>query len=150
MTDPKIIREIAEERLAEAIILRDKGKYNGAFYLAGYAVELALKAKICDNFGFPNLFDEDDQSAITGIGELRKAVKKHDLFVLLMFSGLKIKFDDAMANDKGFLRINSLLFKNWNESYRYKPCGFCKDYDVIEMIDLMTNANNIMQWINRS
>ena len=39
-------QEMAEQRLAEAKALLDQGKWNGAYYLAGYAVELALKACI--------------------------------------------------------------------------------------------------------
>jgi len=39
-------QEMADQRLAEAKALLDQGKWNGAYYLAGYAVELALKACI--------------------------------------------------------------------------------------------------------
>jgi HEPN domain-containing protein len=44
------IKDIAFERLQEAAILCDNEKYDGAFYLAGYAIELMLKAKICERF----------------------------------------------------------------------------------------------------
>jgi hypothetical protein len=39
-------QELAQERLVEAKALLDLGKWDGAYYLAGYAVELALKACI--------------------------------------------------------------------------------------------------------
>jgi HEPN domain-containing protein len=39
-------QELAERRLAEAKALLDQGQWDGAYYLAGYAVELALKACI--------------------------------------------------------------------------------------------------------
>lgn len=39
-------QELAELRLEEARVLLDQGKWDGAYYLAGYAVELALKARI--------------------------------------------------------------------------------------------------------
>ena len=39
-------QKLAEERIAEAKILLDAGKWSGAYYLAGYAVECALKACI--------------------------------------------------------------------------------------------------------
>ena len=35
---------LAEQRLDEAKALLDLGKWGGAYYLAGYVVELALKA----------------------------------------------------------------------------------------------------------
>lgn len=39
-------QRLAEARLVEAKALLDVGKWDGAYYLAGYAVELALKACI--------------------------------------------------------------------------------------------------------
>lgn len=113
--------------------------YDGAFYLAGYSVELMLKAKICERLGIPNLFDESDKTAnaIEGIGEIRKAVKTHNLFTLLIFSGLKVKFDNDKAANKTLAKTNSLLFSAWDESARYKPCGHFKPADVNNLINLL-------------
>lgn len=92
MTNPTEIRNLAKQRLSEAEILYHNHKYDGAFYLAGYSVELTLKAKICERLGIPNLFDETDEStnSIKGIGEIRKTLKTHNLLTLLIFSGLKL------------------------------------------------------------
>lgn len=38
-------QQMAEECLAEASVLLSAGKWSGAYYLAGYTVELALKAR---------------------------------------------------------------------------------------------------------
>ena len=76
MTSPTEIKKIADIRLEEAKILLEKDKFNGAFYLAGYSVELYLKAKICRVFGIPDLFDFDNKSSIEGIGKVRSLVKK--------------------------------------------------------------------------
>ena len=96
MTNPQEIKSLAKQRLKEAEILYENGMFDGAFYLAGYSVELTLKAKICEKLGIPNLFDETnlDTNSIKGIGEIRKTLKTHNLFTLLIFSGLKVKFDD--------------------------------------------------------
>ena len=40
------LQDLAELRIKEARILLDAGSYPGAFYLAGYSVECALKACI--------------------------------------------------------------------------------------------------------
>ena len=71
-------------------MLKDE-HYSGAFYLAGYSVELYLKAKICQLFCIPNLFDEIGLGK--NIGEIRKAVKIHNLALLLKFSGLQPKYE---------------------------------------------------------
>lgn len=53
METPEIIRNLAALRLEEAQVLAQNGKPDGAFYLAGYSVELALKAKVAERLGCP-------------------------------------------------------------------------------------------------
>ena len=51
------LRELAELRLEEARALLGHGLHSGAFYLAGYAVELALKAVLTSDlssYSMPN------------------------------------------------------------------------------------------------
>lgn len=152
MTNPTEIRNLARQRLSEAEILYQNGKYDGAFYLAGYSVELTLKAKICDRLGIPNLFDETDSNtnSIKGIGEIRKTLKTHNLFTLLIFSGLKQKFDMDKATNIDLAKANSLLFTAWDENARYKPCGHMLDKDVEKLINLLLQSNGILTWIEQN
>jgi len=41
------LRKIARARLEDAAVLCEAGRYDGAVYVCGYAVEIALKARIC-------------------------------------------------------------------------------------------------------
>ena len=152
MTNPTEIRNLAKQRLNEAEILYQNGKYDGAFYLAGYSVELTLKAKICDRLGIPNLFDETDAStnSIKGIGEIRKTLKTHNLFTLLIFSGLKNQFDSEKSTNIELAKANSLLFNAWDENARYKPCGHILDKDVEKLINLLSQPNGILTWIEQN
>ena len=152
MTDPQEIKKLAYQRLEEAEILYKNGMWDGAFYLAGYSAEWILKAKICDRLGIPNLFDETnpDANSIKGIGEIRKTLKTHNLFTLLIFSGLKIKFDSDKATNKELAKANTLLFNGWDENARYKPCGHFLDKDVEKLINLLSGANGILTWIEQN
>ncbi len=152
MTNPEEIRKLAEQRLEEAEILYKNGKCDGAYYLAGYSVELTLKAKICEKLGIPNLFDETnlDTNSIKGIGEIRKTLKTHNLFTLLIFSGLKTKFDIEKATNIYIAKANSLLFNAWDENARYKPCGHMLDRDVEKLINLLKGENGILTWIEKN
>jgi HEPN domain-containing protein len=50
-------RRLAGIRLEEAKVLRRNGKFEGCYYLCGYAVECALKAcisKLTKRFDFPD------------------------------------------------------------------------------------------------
>jgi len=44
------IKELADLRLKEARALLTSGYPDGAYYLGGYALELALKAVVCKNW----------------------------------------------------------------------------------------------------
>jgi len=146
------IKALALERLGEAEILYQNKKFDGAFYLAGYSAELMLKAKICIRMGVPNLFDEDDKvlKSIPGISEIRKSIKTHNLIVLLILSGLKEKFDADKSTNQHLFKANSLLFSNWNENSRYKPCGFMKSTVVHTLILLLKDENGLLQWIEQN
>lgn len=47
-----------------------------------------LKAKICENWGIPNLFDFDDKKIGADITKIREIEKTHKLRKLLILSGL--------------------------------------------------------------
>jgi len=157
MRNPVKIKELAYERLDEAQILADNEKYDGAFYLAGYSVELMLKAKICENFDIPDLFDED--ADINGVKDalkiVRNAVKKHDLSVLFIYSGLANKFQQAKANQSELMHTYGLLislvqtkeFKLWSEQARYLPIGSNTKLDVELLIELLKDSRGILKWI---
>jgi HEPN domain-containing protein len=53
----KDFQELSDRRIREAKILFDAGEYSGAYYLAGYSVECALKACFASGvkrFDFPD------------------------------------------------------------------------------------------------
>jgi HEPN domain-containing protein len=52
MTTKNELRTLARARLKEAQILFEAKRYDAATYLCGYAVELALKARICQTLKY--------------------------------------------------------------------------------------------------
>lgn len=153
MTNPEEIRKIAWIRVEEALCLCEADLLDGAFYLAGYSVELMLKAKICDRFGIPNLFNEQDgdtaeQKQNLKIAEVRKAVKVHNLFQLLVYSGLKAKFDQDKSTNRSIMKTNSLLFGKWDENCRYLPVGTMKSQsDMRSLLNALKNPDGLLRWI---
>lgn len=121
MISQKDLIKIAESRIKDAEVLYEKKRYDGAEYLFGYAVEVALKARICDEegiCGFP-----ETKSEFQGY----KKYKIHDLDDLLEYSGMESK-------------IKSNYFAEWSEvvtwepGARYKPIGYAKPEDTERMI----------------
>jgi HEPN domain-containing protein len=142
MTSPEEIIQIANTRLEEAKLLLEKDYYSGAFYLSGYSVELALKAKICRVFDMPKLFVETNSDK--DINEIRKSVTTHNLYVLLTFSGLKPKYEALQeTNPEMFVNI-AFVVRNWNEAERYKI-----DLPVRHTLikDMLNNLEEFLEWI---
>jgi hypothetical protein len=157
--NPEEIRKIADTRLIEAKLLLDSEHYSGAFYLAGYSVELYLKSKICELFGVADLFAEKTQKTIEGVGHVRESVKIHNLFTLLIFSGLRSEYD-LLKKDKNKLkdnedknklkifRIGSFMMSNWNETERYKTATSIKEKQINKIKNTINNLDIFLQWIN--
>jgi HEPN domain-containing protein len=76
-SDRAHFQRLAELRLAEARILAREGQFSGAYYIAGYAIECALKARIAALFRENEIPDRN----------LVNRVYTHDLTALLNLSG---------------------------------------------------------------
>jgi hypothetical protein len=153
------IKELSNLRLEEAEILCANQKYDGAFYLAGYSVELMLKAKICENFGIDTLFDEKSEQPYF-IKAARNSVKTHDLRLLFVYSGLLTEFQREKARNQKLMMAYSYLIKDsgkdlqedslWSEQVRYKPIGSKTQQDVQELIELLKDNQGLLEWIRNS
>jgi HEPN domain-containing protein len=77
------LRQIAQARLQDARALRDRGRYDGAVYVCGYAIEVALKARICQTLRWPG-FPETNKEF-----EGKQSFRTHDLNLLLHLSGVE-------------------------------------------------------------
>ncbi len=92
---------IAQARLEDAKALLQAGRYDGATYLCGYAVEVALKAQICRTLNWP------DFPSTSGEFQAYKSFQTHELDVLLRLSGQEA-------------RIKQQHFTLWSEVVRWK------------------------------
>jgi hypothetical protein len=144
MNTSEEIKNLADLRLEEAQILLENGKTNGAFYLLGYTVELNLKYKICKMLNIDDLFDE--KCNLKKYFDGRNPFFSHDLNTLLVFSGLKRKFDEDKSNNKMLFKTTSLLIDVWSEKSRYdiQPKN---SKDVQDAIELLKNENGLLSWI---
>ena len=86
------LREISKARLKEAKTLYDKGLFDGARYLIGYALETGLKARICKILDTP--YPER--------GELVKVYHTHKFDVLILLAGLEKKLDKQKYDNTDF------------------------------------------------
>src|SRR5438067_13809238 len=101
-------QQLAEVRIKEAEVLLNNGYYAGAYYLAGYAVECALKAciaKLTKEYDFPDKQTVDKSYT-------------HNLSELVNVAQLKDSLDNELKSNRDF-EINWNLVKSWSEKARY-------------------------------
>ena len=125
------IQTLADLRLEEAEYLSKGGYLDGAFYLAGYSVELYLKAKIAENL---DVFDFYSQ--YVSKSDLAKTFLIHNLERLVLLSGLQTKFNAARDADS-VLDDAWVTLKEWSEKSRYDVKGLHSVKNVNGFIDAL-------------
>lgn len=102
-------QQLAEERLIEAKLLLDLGKWDGAYYLAGYAVELALKACVIKSLMSTDAFPDK---------EFSKNCYTHAIEKLVAVAKLEGQRKSATDADPDLL-ANWVDVRDWSEEKRY-------------------------------
>lgn len=134
------LKELAKTRLREAKALFNCGLYDGSYYLAGYVVELSLKARIC------RVLDTDNYPES---GELSRSFKTHKLDDLLLLAGLERKFEQAKIANPNLL-TNWSLVTQWKEQFRYEPVGSSPRLHAQNTIAALEDRNDgIFTWIKK-
>jgi HEPN domain-containing protein len=121
---PSTLKHLAEERLNDAKVLFKANRYEGAFYICGYAVEMGLKYKICNTLGW------DEYPSGKG-SDKYKTFKTHDFEVLLHLSGIEKEIKKSLAEWS--------VVKNWDSETRYSSQQLSS-----KEVDLMIQATEAL------
>jgi hypothetical protein len=125
---------LADIRIAEAQALFTAGLFDGAYYLAGYSVECALKACIA------KLTSQDDFPDKAFVLKCYT----HVIETLVEAAGLTAQRDaDAQINVD--LSNNWSIVKDWTEASRYERSSEPEARAIIEAITHATNG--VLPWI---
>jgi|SRR5579883_1752861 len=130
------LEALADVRILEAVGLLTlvPPRPDGAYYLAGYAVECALKAVIAATYA---QHDWPDKQFVADC-------HTHDLLKLVSLAQLQAARNAAIAGNP-VLGQNWLVVKDWNERSRYERHSQAK---AEKMIDAVANAaNGVLPWI---
>ena len=133
------LQRFAEDRVVDAEVLLKAGRWQGAYYLSGYAAECGLKSCVLAYQERTGIIFKDKSYL-----ESLKRCWTHDLELLLDFAGLKVRRDvDTRAN--GNLFANWGTVGQWKETSRYEA----RTQQQAEAIyDAIThNVDGVLQWI---
>ena len=131
---------MAKERLAEAELLYSNNFLQGAYYLAGYAVEFSLKSLICKRLGV-EVFSQQKGGTNDWGSTVAKALQIHELPALLVFAGIQPALKLALT-EKSFFKDWSKV-SEWDEQRRYQPIGSNKQV----ILEFIKSAKRIMEWV---
>lgn len=138
MDNETAILALATSHLKAAEQLLQIQQYHQALYLAGYAVELTLKARIVRLLNLPDLYSGKYEN------EIIKIYRTHDFKRLILLSGLKTQLDTFTARDP-ILANHWNNLATWSEKIRYENSTQFTKNDTQDFID---SVKNICLWIN--
>lgn len=106
------LRTMAEERILDAKVLLDGGRWAFAYYVAGYAIECALKSCVFSRMILTGGVFQDKKIA--------ESCFTHNFGKLVELSGLKGELDARHAASPAFGGCWGIAIQ-WEETQRYVP-----------------------------
>jgi HEPN domain-containing protein len=130
------LQQLSELRLREAQALFAAGLPDGAYYLAGYAVECALKACIAKRTQEHDFPDK----------KLVNESHTHSLIELMRLSNLESQLRLATRSDPS-LQNRWITVREWAEASRYQRWSVADAADLLEAIEI--SSEGILPWIRQ-
>jgi HEPN domain-containing protein len=130
------LQRLSSARLREARILFRAGEYSGAYYLAGYAIECALKARFAKGV---KRYDFPDRK---GAGK----IFTHKLGELVTLANLDAELLVAIQASSRFASGWELVCK-WTEEGRYS--GWTRDDAEAILEAIAGRKDGVLPWIKR-
>jgi hypothetical protein len=122
MIEIRKMRLTARARLNDAIALLRARRYDGAVYVCGYAVEIALKARICKHLKWPGYPESRKEF------EAFQSFRTHNFDTLLALTGIEF-----IVRSKHIAEWSKVT--GWEPEMRYREPGTTTQGDAELMID---------------
>jgi len=130
------LQQLSDERIEDAKALLAAYRWTGAYYLAGYTLECALKSCALAFVERTGIIFED-----------RKFAEKcwtHDLEALVKQADLSAERGRAIAANPQ-LGTNWLIAKDWSETTRYR---LSTQQQAEELFEAITDSSDgVLQWV---
>ena len=125
---------MAQAKIDDAILLLQHGRNSNAYYLAGYAIELGLKACIAAQVNAETIPDK----------EFIKRILNHDFMTLVGLAGLAIQLKEKKDGDPPFA-TNWAIVSEWEPDARYETKDTASAQLMVGAVRDPTSG--VLQWI---
>jgi hypothetical protein len=131
------LKALSRTRLQDAALLLAGGRYAASYYLLGYSVECAIKARIAKQFKADSIPDRT----------LVNSIYQHDLEKLVRVAGLDADLMDRRRQNPEF-DAKWTLVRDWRPEMRYSMHILRRDAQ--DMHDAVTDpTHGVLQWLHR-
>jgi hypothetical protein len=130
------LEKLAQLRIDDAIILLNAGRASSAYYLAGYSVELALKACISKLF----------QKGVIPDKQFVSSIYTHKFENLISLAGLKPNLDAEIKMNSQFAIFWAIATK-WSEESRYELWDTVSAVSLVQAIH--DPSNGVLKWVKQ-
>jgi hypothetical protein len=128
------LRANAQTKLDDAMLLLNNGRHSSAYYLAGYAIEIGLKACIAALITAETIPDK----------ELIKGILNHQFNVLVGLAGLRGDLKERQDADPNFA-ANWAVVSEWSPDSRYEAADVTSAQTLVSAI--ADARSGVFQWI---
>ena len=130
------LQQLSTERIEDARALLAAKRWSGAYYLAGYSLECALKSCVLAYVERTGIIFEDKKYA--------EKCWTHDIEELVRQAGLKVERDKAAGTNLN-LGQNWLTARDWSESSRYRMSTQLQAEKLFSA--LSDSTDGVLSWV---
>ena len=128
------LQRLAEGKLADAVLLFENRRFTNAYYLAGYAVELGLKACVARQIVAQTIPDKD----------CINRVFTHSFKSLVGMAGLQEEFKTRELADSVFA-ANWAVVSEWSPDFRFTSVDATSAQVMLAAVS--DSQSGVMAWI---
>ena len=138
------LRQMADERILDAAALINEGRWAFAYYVAGYAVECALKSCVLARMIHTAVvFDEEFKNKT-----IREIFFRHNFVELVRLAGLMGELNSHIQSSgvagSAFVGYWATV-KDWKETSRYEANIETEARSLFEAVE--NQPDGVLQWI---
>ena len=130
------LQDLSKTRIKEARVLLRNNCFDGAYYLAGYSVECALKACIAKQIRQHDFPDKD----------LAMKSYSHIIGDLVKAAGLDVQRQNEQNSNQDFA-VNWSIAQRWRETSRYESKSQQEAEELFTSI--ISRKGGVLRWIQQ-
>lgn len=130
------LQRLSDRKIESALVLAKERHWSNSYYLAGYSIEMALKAVVAKQISADTIPDKN----------LINKVYTHNFGELRGLAGLKSEYDQAVVADS-LLGSNWAICSEWSPESRYQEKSSAETHFLL--VATTDSKHGVLTWIKK-